>query len=196
MHVLKPGWQKRIIIRERYNTTFDSYDQLYIGEQFEKYSFVIPYVKPVGTILDDGCGTGLLLEYLVMKRKHVHIKYYVCLDIASNMLTVARKRAKRLGIDAHVEFVEADAQNLPLRSKSIDNTYSFTVFTLLDNPNEGVEEAIRVTRCQLAYTLLSKAMNRQLTSIRYGRYIGSTSKDHCYIVRIGVCEAPGQHHPH
>ncbi|MET1100932.1 MAG: class I SAM-dependent methyltransferase [Pyrodictiaceae archaeon] len=175
-------YRRRRIIRDRYNATFTSYNELYRLEQFEKYSYVIPKYNPQGIILDDGCGTALLLEY-IWARKTLFpnaIKYYLCLDISPGMLLEASKTITRLGIDYLVDLVEADSENLPLRAKSVDIVYSFTVFMLLDHPLQGIREAKRVARRYVIYSILKNIPKLSIENM--GKYMGETSKDQIFVI--------------
>ncbi len=173
---------KQAIIRERYSKTAHSYDELYKFEQYSKYSEVVWRIPPQGIILDDGCGTGLLLEYI-----HVHglvkeIKYYLCLDITREMLEIARKRERTLQVDFLVENVEADAEHLPLREHSVDIVYSFTVMDLLQQPIRGIREAIRVSKSKVIYSILKIIPRLSIQLI--GKYLGETPKDIIFLVNV------------
>ncbi len=173
---------KQAIIRERYSKTAPSYDELYKFEQYSKYSEVVWRIPPQGIILDDGCGTGLLLEYI-----HVHglvkeIKYYLCLDITREMLEIARKRERTLQVDFLVENVEADAEHLPLREHSVDIVYSFTVMDLLQQPIRGIREAIRVSKSKVIYSILKIIPRLSIQLI--GKYLGETPKDIIFLVNV------------
>jgi ubiquinone/menaquinone biosynthesis C-methylase UbiE len=169
------------IARLKYNATASGYDELYRLEQLEKYKavFVKLNLKLSGKlVLDDGCGTALLLEYLVETR-NLPI-YYICLDLSNAMLVHARVRARSLLQDHMVELVEADAENLPLRDASVDYVLSFTVFMLLEDPGRGVMEATRVGRELVLYTVPRKLAHRIPVGTGVG-LIGDVGKDVAYV---------------
>lgn len=68
-----------------------------------------------GTIVDCPCGAGPALRAL---RPDAEVRY-VAVDLSPSMLGRAQKRAASRGL-ARVEFIEADAVDLPLRSGSAD----------------------------------------------------------------------------
>ena len=147
---------KGYIIRERYNAAAEGYDELYGGEQVVKYDAVIKLVRPRGTVLDAGCGTGLLLEYLAVKGFLVDVDKYICLDYSSRMLEIARGRVSRFcwGVDCHL--VLANVENIPLADKSVDVTYSITVLDLVDDPASAIREMLRVTKGPVIVSLLAR----------------------------------------
>jgi len=123
------------IIRD-YNTTASIYDDRYREEQSLKISFVMSKIRPHNgnTVIDIGCGTGMLLERLKDDGLHVG------LDASSGML----REAKRKGVCA--ELVLGDAQSLPFRERCFDIAYSISVLQLLDDPETTASEIIRVLR--------------------------------------------------
>jgi len=172
---------KKAIMREKYNITSSGYDELYRGEQFEKYMLATRSMKPRGRVLDYGCGTGLFLEYLVSVHRADDITYYICLDLSPGMLDVARKRTANLGLGHIVECVEADAENLPLRGESVDYTVSFTVVDLVEDKSRALKEMDRVTKLHAVVTSLKKAHKIVRKLPNYGLYIGETSKDYVFV---------------
>ncbi|WP_338252969.1 class I SAM-dependent methyltransferase [Pyrodictium abyssi] len=168
-------------MREKYNVTSSGYDELYRDEQFEKYMLAMRSVKLHGKVLDNGCGTGLFLEYLASTHGVDGITYYICLDLSPGMLDVARKRTASLGLAHMVEHVEADAENLPLRSESVNYTVSFTVVDLVEDKSRALKEMDRVTKLYAVVTSLKKAHKIVRELPNYGLYIGETSKDYAFI---------------
>ena len=182
---------KQEVIRLKYSITCKSYDELYIGEQFEKYActFKTGY-HPFGVVLDVGGGTGLLIEYLYRNYQQSstpinNILYYICLDLTPCMISICRSRVRKYTLDHLVEFVEADAEHLPLRSKSVDVAYSFTVLDLLEKPERGYSEVVRVCRVYTVISSLKKANNTftRLRAVSYGRKLCETSKDIIFVSR-------------
>ncbi len=171
---------RQTIIRERYSVTAPSYDELYRSEQYAKYASVVWKKPPRGKILDDGCGTGLLLEYIALHRLHGLITYYICLDLTREMLVLAKRRVQDLNLSHLVDFVESDAEYLPLRSRSVNTVYSFTVFDLLENFDRGVEEAVRVSQGVVVYSILKSIPRLYIRLI--GRYLAETDKDIIFYV--------------
>ncbi len=163
-------------IREKYCATSSGYDELYGDEQRRKYELVFKSHSPRGVILDIGAGTCLLLEYLYARNLLHRVAYYIALDLTPCMLESCAKRINSYRLNHLVDIVEADASHLPLRDKSVDESYAFTVFDLLPEPREGVKEQVRVTRSLPIYTLLKKVERLRRASL-CEHYIGETDKD-------------------
>lgn len=162
-------------IRERYDATCDSYDELYRAEQYEKYFIALREVRPRGVVLDAGCGTALLAEFMNAYGLLDELEAYICVDYSGCMLRIASWRLSKICYGkCHVAL--GDIASIPLPDKSVDVTYSFTVVDLLDDPQAGISEIIRVTRGQAVASFL-KAL--PLKDELIGRYkiIGISSKD-------------------
>ena len=172
---------KQEIIRSRYSITASSYDELYLVEQYQKYASSIWQVKPEGKILDDGCGTALLLEYIAYHGLLTNINYYICLDITREMLKIALRRERNLNLTHIIDNIEADAEHLPLRPHSVNKVYSYTVFDLLANPARGIEEAKRVSKGDIIYSIL-RVIPRLKIKIA-GKYLAETAKDIIFIIK-------------
>lgn len=172
---------KRLIIRERYNATANSYDELYREEQYEKYQVTLRYVYPKDTVLlDAGCGTALFAEFLHDHPGKHQIKYYLCLDFSEAMIEIAKKRLSRLKLNYLSELIIADVEHLPLRKNSVDEVYAFTVFFLTDNEDVAITESCRVSKKRVVYTVLKRVPRLHITF--KGKLVAETAKDLIFLV--------------
>ncbi|HYI99296.1 MAG TPA: methyltransferase domain-containing protein [Thermoleophilaceae bacterium] len=92
-----------------------------------------------GTIVDCPCGAGPTLRALRPNRE----VRYVAADLSPAMLRRARKRAQA-GRLANIEFIHADATDLPLPSASADLFISFWGLHCYADPQRALAEAARV----------------------------------------------------
>ena len=128
-----------------YDILSGCYDELYGEEQRGKYGWVVRAAGPrLGVLLDAGCGTALLLDYL--RSGGVGYVFYVGVDISLGMLRKAKTRK-----DPSSDLVQADIHRLPFREKSYDTTVSVTVMHHLEH-SRALSELRRVTRSLLIVT--------------------------------------------
>jgi len=168
--------KKREIIGN-YDTTARIYDEQYREEQSLKISFTLKRVMPrMGdTVIDAGCGTGMLFE-------HLHnYGLLVGVDPSINMLKEAKKRTRKGG---NIELVLGDVEALPFRSDSSDVVYCISVLQLMDDPRRGLEEILKVLKSKglFAVTLIRKArfaqdLNKFVRGVVVELYDSESMKD-------------------
>ena len=90
------------------------------------------------SVLDGGCGTGLITARLAQSNKSV-----VGIDAIHEMLANA---ASRLTEFQNANLYYADAHNLPFADSSFDGHVSNNVIYFVDNPNQVLSEMVRVTK--------------------------------------------------
>lgn len=137
----EPGmseWSQKRDTMRHYDLTARSYDELYADEQKAKIEKAIEKVgiDKNSLILDCGCGTGLLFDYVAGKAKTV-----VGLDISRGLLEVAKKRAKKFG---NVHLVLADADYAPFKNSVFDGVFVVTLLQNMPNPEVTLAELKRV----------------------------------------------------
>jgi ubiquinone/menaquinone biosynthesis C-methylase UbiE len=122
------------IVKERYDELGGAlYDIRYTEEQQAKYRLILNELNQPDLILDNGCGTGLILpmlEYTV-----------VGLELSSVLVEKARERVKK-----HHHLIQGDSEFLPLRECVFDAVISVTVIQNLSNPETLVSESTRVSK--------------------------------------------------
>ena len=146
------GEDKRKIL-ESYNALGGRiYDIRYEAEQEAKYEVILDSLRPRSedVILDDGCGTGLLLRRLNA--------YNVGLDFSSALLSKARVRLKE---KTGTHLVQADADRLPFRPSIFNMVLAITLIQNSSRPELTICEMKRVGRqnSQLGVTALKKAFS-------------------------------------
>ncbi len=167
-------------IRARYEATYNSYDELYRGEQYEKYFVALRTVAPRGSVLDAGCGTGLFVEYLYAYRLLDRVERLVCIDYSTNMLKIASWRIKAL-CPSKCLAVYGNVESMPFTSGAFDVVYSFTVVDLVDDPLGSLNEMARVSRGEVVVSVMKRHGTWRLVERMGGRRIASTDKDYVYL---------------
>ena len=135
------GWRlKRRIIRH-YDVLAGAYDSLYGDEQKAKIGSILKSLRLMrgGTVLDVGCGTGLLMEYIAGRVDHL-----VGVDLSSNSLRVAVERSRRLGITEKVSLIRADADFLPFKDDVFSLIFALTLLQNIPEPGNVIHEVSRV----------------------------------------------------
>jgi ubiquinone/menaquinone biosynthesis C-methylase UbiE len=137
---LRDAWARKRRIARRYDRTADLYDGLYAEEQRHKYAQLTPEVLPTKghSVLDVGCGTGLLMEELASKAK-----FLVGVDISRKMLLKASSRLRAVG-NSHL--VLADSDFLPFRAGTFTHALSFTLLQNVPRPLSTLREVVRTAR--------------------------------------------------
>jgi ubiquinone/menaquinone biosynthesis C-methylase UbiE len=134
----KPS-KREIMIK--YNTTSRGYDELYGEEQMEKYVEVMKEMENLKdkVVLDIGCGTGIM-EGMLLQAKHI-----IGLDISIEMIKIAKEKYKGY---YNISWVNADAENLPIKSKSIDLSLMITVIQNIPSPPDALKEIERTLKLE------------------------------------------------
>lgn len=94
-----------------------------------------------GTVVDCPCGAGPALRALPRGSG----LRYLAVDLSPAMLRRARRRAEARAVEG-IEFIEADAANLPIDSDSADLFLSFWGLHCYTDPDGALREAARVLR--------------------------------------------------
>jgi len=124
-----------------YNSISRSYNKLHKEEQLSKIRLIKNNlkIKKKDFLLDVGCGTGVFAEE------------FNCIKI---------------GIDPSIEmlnqgknafYIQAYAENLPFKDNSFNNVISVTAIHNFKNIRKGLEEIKRVSRKNIALSILKKS---------------------------------------
>jgi ubiquinone/menaquinone biosynthesis C-methylase UbiE len=142
-------------IQESYNALGGRiYDIRYSREQEAKYEVVLDRISPQpdDVVLDDGCGTGLLLH-----RLNAHL---IGLDFSHKLLEKARSRLRE---KPGTHLVQADADRLPFRPSVYSLVFAVTLLQNTPMPRQTLSEMRRVGRhdSQIVVTALKKAFSAE-----------------------------------
>jgi len=133
---------KKRRIASDYDKTANTYNKRYSAIQQEKFK-VLDGLNPRGTILDLGCGSGLLATHLNRKLVGCDLSFEMC-----KLASKANKLAS--GSDglasAHEKVVCADIDYLPYKKACVDAIFSFTALQNLPNFSRVFKEVRRVLK--------------------------------------------------
>lgn len=148
-------------------THFDAYatnnrwGDLYNPTNPHSYSFLVRRRKSVELLgelhgkrlLDVGCGTGALVEALLQTSVQ-----YEGIDIAPQMIAVAERHLRELGVEGRFKVRAASALALPYPADHFDAVVGMGLLEYFDEPELVIREAMRVAkpRARLVFTIPQK----------------------------------------
>lgn len=142
--------KKKEKIKEKYNSTSFFYDKRYKQIQYEKYQQIIKINLTNKSLLDAGCGTGLLYQYFnkvneSQKKKNFQ---YVGVDISYNMLErfKLKMETKKVENIRFLHLILGDLENLPFRPDSFNVLFSITSYQNLPKMERGIIESLRTLK--------------------------------------------------
>ncbi|GAH46743.1 unnamed protein product, partial [marine sediment metagenome] len=124
-----------------------------VAKAFEKMTNILPFrllrkkvlsklkdFNPKGTLVDLGCGSGNLLIQIAESFPELNL---IGIDIASEILEFAKKRALDRSLGKRIEFKIGNVEKLPFSNESID--FIISTFSLHHwvNPVKGFNEIHR-----------------------------------------------------
>ncbi len=107
-------------ITKWYDALSVGYDELYGEEQNKKHAKVLQVIgkREFNIVVDVGCGTGRLLEFLAPRSKLA-----LGIDLSVRMLSKGKQGRTDLGI----QWIRADASHLPLQDRIVDGVSSVSM---------------------------------------------------------------------
>jgi len=139
------GWDKKHRVMQRYDLTACMYDMRYAEEQKAKFEVALKglNINRDDLILDAGCGTGLLFDYIAAIAAKA--KTVVGLDISRKLLFQANERAKKF---QNIHLILADADRMPFKNDSFNLVFAFTLIQNMPDPAETLKEIKRVAKLE------------------------------------------------
>ena len=173
-------WERKRGTIEHYDRLASIYDSLYGEEQSIKIGLALRNIKVRSDdlLLDIGCGTGILMEFVTSM-----IRHYVGLDLAKKTLKIAAERSRRLRVKSKVSLIRADADYLPFRDGSFSIIFALTLLQNIPEPSRTLTEILRVAKdkSQIVITGLKKSFTKK----EFDELICKVWRDHTFL------EAPG-----
>jgi ubiquinone/menaquinone biosynthesis C-methylase UbiE len=140
----------------------DLYNLRYREEQEVKYEiiFSLIHVELDDLILDDGCGSGMIMDRLVGST--------VGFDLSAELLATARTKLKPFHY-----LVQGDAEVLPFREEIFDKIISVTLIQNTPNPAEVFSEIKRVIKFRGCFVI--SALKKAFTFERFQKFLEDTN---------------------
>ncbi|KRR05775.1 class I SAM-dependent methyltransferase [Bradyrhizobium valentinum] len=140
-------------------------------QQYREELLDLAGVAPGHCVLDIGCGTGT--QAIATYRRAQPGGSVVGIDVSENMLTTARRKVHRAGVD--IAFHHADAARLPFDDGRFNLVTITTVMHMIPPSRRRLclSEASRVLRCGGRLLLIDYAGNletRSHWSAKHGRH--------------------------
>lgn len=138
--------RQRAAVRRAYEASARAYDERWAEYTRRSLALLRPILtaRPLGALLDVGCGTGSLLPAL--HGWGARLERYVGADLSPAMLSAAREKdTPHLPPDA-LAFAAADAGHLPFRDASFDTVVTASSFHHWPDSRAGLAEVRRVLR--------------------------------------------------
>ena len=128
-------WKEKRRVKECYNLTSKFFNERYLEEQENKYKHALSHLKlkPKSNILDVGCGSGLIFNYLSSE-----VRMIVGIDISNQLLLKAKKEKK-----TNIHLIQADADNIPIKNNIFDIIFAFTLIQNMPIPIDTIKEINR-----------------------------------------------------
>jgi ubiquinone/menaquinone biosynthesis C-methylase UbiE len=149
------------VIQSRYNATAEVYDRRYREIQTKKYQLIFKsiIVDRAKTVLDIGCGTGILFNFL---ESVSNCKYGI--DFSWNSLKKLQRKVNRARI---IQIVCGDVENLPFQKEKFDLVLAITTLQNLPDPKKCLEEMKAVCKRDgiITLSLLKKRFTEEDTEI-------------------------------
>lgn len=113
---------------------YDKHDK-----DFERLFSLLP-LKPGNRVLDAGCGSGVLVPFLLERITDSGFLYE--LDFAEKMIAVNRARHQR----DNIRFIVSDAENAPLNEGCCDMIICFSCFPHFQDKRKAVTALSRILK--------------------------------------------------
>lgn len=120
--------------RDRVTGIYDKH-----GKDFERLFSLLP-LKPGEHVLDVGCGSGILVPFILERITSAGLLYE--LDFAEKMLEVNRS----IHGEENIRFILSDAENAPLNGNSCDAVICFSCFPHFHEKEKALAELSRILK--------------------------------------------------
>lgn len=106
-----------------------------------EYTTILELIKPRATVLDIGCGNGILLKKLAEEKKCTGLG----IDFAEKMVFESSKLMRRYKLDSRIKLRQADVRSLPTDIGKYDYIISKRCLVNLGSKKEQKNVFIKIT---------------------------------------------------
>jgi demethylmenaquinone methyltransferase/2-methoxy-6-polyprenyl-1,4-benzoquinol methylase len=138
-------------IAKMFNNIAPRYDlmndvmSLFTHKNTRKFGLTLVKSKRKIKILDLATGTGDF-AFLHAKNSKIPFSEIIGLDFSSGMLTIGKRRSRKLGLSKYIKFIEGDIMKMPFKNDQFDLlTIGYGIRNVVDIP-AGLKEIYRVTK--------------------------------------------------
>ena len=137
--------QEQSVVTEHFDSVADKYGAKYRGRTADGHAFRIRerrvyemFDKHGGTVLDIGCGPGIVTEWLLQQDCEVH-----GVDVAPQMIEICEGR---FGSDPKAHFKVAPVESLPYEDNFFDSVIAMGLMEYLEDDSDALREIGRVLK--------------------------------------------------
>ncbi|MFQ3675809.1 MAG: class I SAM-dependent methyltransferase [Endomicrobiia bacterium] len=148
---------------------WDSYIDDKLIKRIEEKILPLLNIRKNDTVLDVGCGTGILLPYLKKNVGQGGIVF--ALDFSKKMLNIAKKKYGNI-----CKYVCADASATSFEDNSFDKIICFNVFPHFPNKSKVLKEFFRILK-KNGVLIITHADSRKNINKHHMKISGVVKKD-------------------
>jgi len=159
--------------RKAYFESFaDEWDKMFTAEDLEVLEFLIDSfdIKEGNRVVDLGCGTGVLFDFL--RRKVGDSGMIVGVDFSTRMLHKAKMNFPFTNIVA----IDGDVEDMPLRSDFFDVAISFASFAHFPHQEDVITEAARILKPGGSFNIIHLSSSKEMVA-EHHRVGGPVAED-------------------
>ena len=151
---------------------YDLFENIYNRNVYiETGKRVADFLKENDDVLECACGTGAISQYISDK-----VHRLTATDFSEGMLKQARKN---LNTKKNITFAQVDITNLPYNDQSFDAVVAGNVIHLLKNPENAMQELMRVCKRGgriIIPTYINNSENTSRIAVKFLEKLGADFK--------------------